>query len=94
MLQYTGCITCEASTYIHIREADMMNESFNKPGVEIPPELQHQVAVTTLDRIYNWARTRSLWPMMFGLACCAIEMIMLAASRFDSARHGHQPIDL
>lgn len=66
----------------------MTDEGLNTPGVEIPPELQHQVAITTLDRIYNWSRSRSVWPMMFGLACCAIEMIMLAASRFDSSRFG------
>lgn len=66
----------------------MQNERVNTPGVEIPPELQDQVVITTLDRIYNWSRARSVWPMMFGLACCAIEMIMLAASRFDSSRFG------
>jgi len=54
----------------------------------IPPELQHQVTVTTLDKIYNWSRSKSMWPMMFGLACCAIEMICTAASRFDIARFG------
>lgn len=66
----------------------MTYDSFNKPGVEIPPELQSQVVITTLDRIYDWSRSKSVWPMMFGLACCAIEMIMLAASRFDSSRFG------
>ncbi|MEN6570469.1 MAG: NADH-quinone oxidoreductase subunit B family protein [Anaerolineaceae bacterium] len=60
----------------------------NKDGVVIPPELQHQVTVTTLDKIYNWSRSKSMWPMMFGLACCAIEMICTAASRFDLARFG------
>ena len=66
----------------------MSIEGINKPGVTIPPELQNQVAVTTLDRIYNWSRVNSLWPMMFGLACCAIEMIVTASSRFDFARFG------
>ncbi|HPO58522.1 MAG TPA: NADH-quinone oxidoreductase subunit B, partial [Anaerolineaceae bacterium] len=47
-----------------------------------------QVAVTTIDRIWNWSRANSLWPMMFGLACCAIEMVMAAASRYDLARFG------
>jgi NADH-quinone oxidoreductase subunit B len=54
----------------------------------VPPELQSSVFVTTLDRIYNWGRRRSMWPMMFGLACCAIEMICTAASRFDLDRFG------
>jgi len=50
--------------------------------------MQSQVSVTTIDRINNWARMNSLWPMMFGLACCAIEMIGTAASRFDFSRFG------
>jgi NADH-quinone oxidoreductase subunit B len=65
-----------------------MSESLNSPGYEIPPELQGQVSITTLDRIYNWGRRSSIWPMMFGLACCAIEMICTAASRYDLARFG------
>ncbi len=65
-----------------------MSESLNSPGYEIPDELQGTVAITTLDRIYNWGRRNSLWPMMFGLACCAIEMICTAASRYDLARFG------
>ncbi len=55
---------------------------------DIPPELEGQVAITTLDKIYNWSRRSSVWPMMFGLACCAIEMICTAASRYDFARFG------
>ncbi len=54
----------------------------------VPPELQSNVFITTLDKIYNWGRRRSMWPMMFGLACCAIEMICTAASRFDLDRFG------
>jgi NADH-quinone oxidoreductase subunit B len=59
-----------------------------KPGYEIPSELRGQVDITTLDRIYNWGRRSSIWPMMFGLACCAIEMICAATSRFDFSRFG------
>lgn len=62
--------------------------SINQSGYDIPPEMQGQVAITTLDRIYNWGRRSSLWPLMFGLACCAIEMIATAASRYDFARFG------
>ncbi|NIP44827.1 MAG: NADH-quinone oxidoreductase subunit B, partial [candidate division Zixibacteria bacterium] len=65
-----------------------MTEDVNKPGYEIPPELSNTVKITTLDRIYNWGRRYSAWPMMFGLACCAIEMIATAASRFDFSRFG------
>ncbi len=43
---------------------------------------------TQLDKIVNWARTGSLWPMTFGLACCAIEMMQTGASRFDLDRFG------
>ncbi|HAD06798.1 MAG TPA: NADH-quinone oxidoreductase subunit B [Anaerolineaceae bacterium] len=66
----------------------MADDGLNTPGYEIPPEMQGQVAITTLDKIYNWSRKNSLWPMMFGLACCAIEMISTAASRFDFSRFG------
>jgi NADH-quinone oxidoreductase subunit B len=63
-------------------------EGLNSPGYEVPGELHGQVTITTLDRIYNWGRRSSVWPMLFGLACCAIEMICTAASRFDLARFG------
>jgi len=65
-----------------------MSEELNSPGYEIPPEMQGAVAITTLDKIYNWGRRSSIWPMMFGLACCAIEMICTAASRYDFSRFG------
>jgi NADH-quinone oxidoreductase subunit B len=60
----------------------------NSPGYDIPAELQSTVSITTLDKIYNWGRRSSIWPMMFGLACCAIEMICTAASRYDLSRFG------
>jgi NADH-quinone oxidoreductase subunit B len=67
---------------------DMKRENINSTKFDIPPELQNQVAITTLDKIYNWGRRSSVWPLMFGLACCAIEMICTAASRYDFARFG------
>ena len=66
----------------------MNNEELFSPGYDISPEIEGAVAITTIDRIYNWSRRSSLWPMMFGLACCAIEMICTAASRFDFSRFG------
>jgi NADH-quinone oxidoreductase subunit B len=46
------------------------------------------VLLTTVDSVINWARKNSIWPMTFGLACCAIEMMAMSASRFDIARFG------
>lgn len=66
----------------------MTTNEINLPGYEIPPEMQGQVAITTLDRVYNFGRRSSLWPLMFGLACCAIEMIAAQAARYDMARFG------
>src|SRR3990172_3895765 len=60
----------------------------NSPGYEVPPEMRQNIAITTLDKIWNMGRRYSVWPMMFGLACCAIEMICTAASRYDLARFG------
>ncbi|GIK08597.1 MAG: hypothetical protein JETCAE02_01660 [Anaerolineaceae bacterium] len=66
----------------------MDNNDFNLPGYDIPDELKNAVSITTLDRLYNWGRRSSVWPLMFGLACCAIEMIAAQASRYDLARFG------
>lgn len=76
-----------------------MSEKTNPP--EIPDEMRSTVAITNLkklvdgtykdqvvDGVYNWGRANSVWPLMFGLACCGIEMICTAAGRFDMARFG------
>jgi len=46
------------------------------------------IVLTTLDKAVNWVRKSSIWPMTFGLACCAIEMMSMGAARFDIARFG------
>jgi NADH-quinone oxidoreductase subunit B len=66
----------------------MTEESLHDPAIPLPSSLLGRVVVTSRDRIYNWGRRNSIWPMMFGLACCAIEMICTAASRFDKSRFG------
>ena len=45
-------------------------------------------AISTVDYVFNWARRSAIWPLTFGLACCAIEMIASSTSRFDIARFG------
>lgn len=47
-----------------------------------------KIVQTNLDRLVTWSRKNSLWPLSFGLACCAIEMISTAAARYDIARFG------
>ncbi|EMD60113.1 hypothetical protein COCSADRAFT_99598 [Bipolaris sorokiniana ND90Pr] len=62
--------------------------------VEVPLPSQEgkkgavQYALTTLDQVANWARQSSLWPMTFGLACCAVEMMHLSTPRYDQDRLG------
>ena len=49
------------------------------------------VVTTTLEQVVNWSRTRAMWPMLFGLACCAIEMMATSASHYDFDRFGVIP---
>ena len=51
-------------------------------------KIEGDVIVSRLDAVINWIRTNSMWPMPMGLACCAIELMGVAASRFDIARFG------
>ena len=50
--------------------------------------IEKNVLVTTVDDVVNWARKNSLWPVTFGLACCALEMIIATSATYDMARFG------
>lgn len=54
----------------------------------VTPKERTPFLVAPLEKLINWARESSLWPAQFGLACCAIEMMSTAASRYDMARFG------
>src|SRR3954451_5492296 len=55
----------------------------------ITPKLANAGFVTTtLETAVNWARTQAMWPLLFGLACCAIEMMATQASKYDLSRFG------
>ncbi|MEM6751724.1 MAG: photosynthetic/respiratory NAD(P)H-quinone oxidoreductase subunit K [Cyanobacteria bacterium P01_C01_bin.38] len=57
----------------------------------VTQELSENVILTTVDDLYNWARLSSLWPLLFGTACCFIEFAALIGSRFDFDRFGLIP---
>lgn len=61
---------------------------FDSIDTDVPPELHESILTTTVDNAINWARKNSVWPMAFGLACCAIEMMAVVGARFDLSRFG------
>jgi NADH-quinone oxidoreductase subunit B len=60
--------------------------------VGLESQLGDNIFTTTIDKIVNWGRKNSLWPMPFGTACCAIEMMATLASKFDLSRFGAEAI--
>lgn len=54
----------------------------------IENRFEKNILITTVDELFNWARLYSLWPLTFGIACCAIEMMAVGASRYDWDRFG------
>ena len=56
----------------------------------IENRFEKNFVITTVDYVFNWARKSAIWPMTFGLACCAIEMMAASAARYDIARFGSE----
>ena len=57
-------------------------------GAELDEQVEQSLLTTTLENVLNWARSNSMFPMTFGLACCAIEMMSMVTARYDIARFG------
>ena len=77
----------EEGAYINHLKANNV-EPLAEPLVEVPDDLQRNLAVTSVDALLNWGRKSAVWPLSFGLACCAFEMMASAMSRFDISRFG------
>ena len=63
-------------------------EPIEAPSIEVPEDLKGNLVVSSIDALVNWGRKSALWPVSFGLACCAFEMMATAMGRFDIARFG------
>lgn len=72
-----------ADTIIRPKKTPELND-------RVPDILKDNVMITTIDGLFRWARSNSLWPLTSGLSCCAIEMMSTAAARFDLARFGYE----
>jgi NADH-quinone oxidoreductase subunit B len=69
-----------------LRARDMLRGDLH--GADLDQYVEERVLTTTFDKAVAWARANALWPATFGLACCAIEMMSIVTSRYDSARFG------
>ena len=76
----------EGRTVQGLKDASI--EPLAEPFIQVPGDLQGNLVVTSVDALINWSRKAALWPVTFGLACCAFEMIATAMGRFDIARFG------
>jgi NADH-quinone oxidoreductase subunit B len=71
-----------------LKAQDMLRGDLSQE--ELERYVEERVLMTTVDKAVSWARGNSLWPLTFGLACCAIEMMSIVASRVDIARFGFE----
>ena len=70
------------------RYTDVFFEGRGRPVGVLDQRFEKNFMITSVDYVFNWARKSAIWPLTFGLACCAIEMIASTTARFDIARFG------
>lgn len=85
--QTTWDLDREEGSYVNHLKATH-TEALAEPLIEVPEEFDRNIAVTSIDALINWGRKSAVWPLSFGLACCAFEMMASAMSRFDISRFG------
>ena len=102
MAEHTGFTMPSSGGPLHSRtwdidrsEGQLVNEliaasqtPIEVPYIEVPDDLKRNLMVTSVDALVNWSRKSALWPVSFGLACCAFEMMATAMGRFDISRFG------
>lgn len=82
----SGCLAVMASALKQAGSA--LSKSVGQAPAAAGPSNSAQYVVSKLDQLVNWARQGSMWPMTFGLACCAVEMMHTGAARYDLDRFG------
>lgn len=91
-IEQSGIISSHDIDIAEAARINQLKDSAQYPIVSgedwLDEELKRSVLITSVDYVLDWARSRSIFPLMFGLACCAFEMIGSACSRFDISRWG------
>ena len=86
---YSSTLEIDSTEGDYINNLKSTNtEAISEPLVSVPDDLKRNLAVTSIDALLNWGRKSSVFPLSFGLACCAFEMMASAMSRFDISRFG------
>lgn len=86
---YASTLELDRKEGAYVNEIKANNtEPLSDPLIEVPDDLKRNLFVTSIDALFNWSRKSAVWPLSFGLACCAFEMMASGMARFDLSRFG------
>lgn len=86
---YASTLELDRKEGSYVNELKANNtEPLGDPLIEVPDDLKRNLFVTSIDALLNWGRKSAVWPLSFGLACCAFEMMASGMARFDLSRFG------